>query len=155
MSITTHFHLKSPAVRAGLLSKRRGSIARPLAAVALAGIVAFAAQQAVYALRSPGEAIRGDLRNAASDARALPMLATPAEVQEAIAPNFTGYDATVDARGFPSSMAVTLHGLDRASCLDARTAARRLEGSVVVELSGYSSATDCGQHNDMTWRIMP
>lgn len=155
MSITTHFHLKSPTVRAGLAPTRRGSFLRPLAALALAGIAGFAAQQAVYALRSPGETIRSDLRNAAADARALPVLATPAEVQEAIAPNFSGYDATVDARGFPSSVAVTLHGLDRASCLDARTAARRLEGRVVVELAGYGSAADCGRNNDMTWRIMP
>jgi len=155
MLITTQYHPKSPTVRAGLLPPRRWRVARPLAVLALAAATAFGIQQAMHALRSPGTAIRSNLESAASDARALSFMATPAEVQQAIAPDFSGYDATVDARSFPVSVAVTLHGLDRRSCLDAQTAARRLEGRVVVELAGYRSPADCRQHNDMTWRIMP
>jgi len=155
MSITTHFHTRSSSNKPGLLPRRRWRVARPLAVLALAAAAAFGTQQAVHALRSPGQAIRSNLASAASDAHALPFMATAAEVQEAIQPNFSGYDATVDARSFPVSVAVTLHNLDRRSCLDARTMAQRLEGRVVVDLVGFSSPADCRQHNDMTWRIMP
>lgn len=155
MSMTTHFHLKQPALRTGLVPARRWSFARSLSILALAGAAVFGAQQALHALQSPGQVIRGDLRSAAADARALAFTASPAEVQEAIVPDFPGYDATVDARSFPTSIAVTLHALDRKSCLGARAAARRIEGSVVVELLGYASPADCQQRNDLTWRIMP
>jgi hypothetical protein len=122
---------------------------------ALLAIAALGVQQTVLALQSPGEAIRGNLKKAAAESSTLPFTATSAEVQQAIGPYFAGFDATVDTRGFPTSVAVTLHGLDRVSCVDAISLARRFEGRVVVNLVGYSSAQDCLQRNDMTWRIMP
>jgi hypothetical protein len=157
MSMTTQFHFptRTRLVRAGLMPVQRGRILRPLAAIGLVVALAFGAEQAVQALQTPGQAIRGDLRDAASQARRLSYMATPAEVQEAIQPSFAGYDATVDARGFPTSVSVTLHGLDRDACIGAVSAAQRMEGSVVVNLLGYPTAAQCRERNDMTWRIMP
>jgi hypothetical protein len=156
MSISAYFHPRSSTTRRAGLSpaRRRGSI-WPLATLALFGLLAYGSEQAGLALQSSGRIIRGDLESAASEARILYFTATPAEVQQAITPYFRGFNTTVDARSFPASVSVTLHGLDRNSCLDASAVARRLEGRVVVNLLGYRSAADCGERNDMTWRIMP
>jgi len=155
MSLTTSFHPRVNNARPGLLPARRFDILGPLRMMAFIAVAALGAQQLALALQSPGQAIRGNLSKAAAAASALPFTATPAEVQEAIEPYFSGFDATVDARGFPASAAVTLHGLDRTSCVDAIALARRIEGRAVVSLAGFSSPQDCGEQNDMTWRIMP
>ena len=86
---------------------------------------------------------------------ALPQTASPATVREALRTALLGQDASIDAARFPALVSVTLHGVGRAGCIAAERRARRLEGSVVVELQGYGAPADCGIKNDMTWRFMP
>jgi hypothetical protein len=52
-------------------------------------------------------------------------------------------------------VSVTLRHIDNATCVDASTVARRMEGLVVVELEGYRSTEACGVDNAMTWRMLP
>jgi len=154
MSITISFHQKTRRP-AGLLPSRNIDLGQWLGIGLPAVALAIGAQQLVLAMQSPGQAIRSNLRDAAAEARTLPMTASPAEVQQAIEPYFAGRTATVDARGFPTQVSVIQHGLDRSSCMDAAALTRRLEGRVVVELIGYRTAEQCAENNDMTWRIMP
>jgi hypothetical protein len=109
----------------------------------------------LFASQSPGAAIRGDLAAAAVTVHGLPA-STPADaVERALQSTLGGRLATIDARGFPAVVAVTLRALDRRACVAAEGSARRLEGAVVVELESYRQPADCGKSNDMTWRIMP
>ncbi len=94
-------------------------------------------------------------RPSAADVHALPWTRADDRVQLAVARNFDDRAYRVDATRFPTELAVTLLSLDKPTCLEARTAARRIEGSVVVALEGYKSATDCRDNNTMVWRIMP
>jgi hypothetical protein len=137
--------------------ERPGRMARPrhpfrtLMAAALAlGAVAF-----LFANEPHGGAIRGDLAAAASRLKDVPQNASDARVDAVLRDEFVGEDATIDPSDFPTAVAVTLHGLDRASCLDALRTARRIEGGVVVQLQGYGSGAECGDNNEMTWRLMP
>jgi hypothetical protein len=61
----------------------------------------------------------------------------------------------IDAQRFPSEVDVTVGNLDRRSCLEAESIARRIVGPVVVQLDGYGSVAACGDRNAMTWRILP
>ncbi len=110
---------------------------------------------ALFASQPPGAAIRGDLAAAAGTVRGLPATASADEIKKALQADLGARLATIDARGFPAVVIVTLHALDRQACLAAEASARRLEGDVVVELQGYRQRTDCRDSNDMTWRIMP
>lgn len=107
------------------------------------------------ALRPPGQIIRGELEAAAAEVRSLPANEPISAVGQAVGRHFRDHSASVDARGYPAPLTVTLYGLDQATCRDAADAARRIEGLVVVSLLGYGSPGDCRAKNDMTWRISP
>lgn len=102
----------------------------------------------------PAAAIRSELVAAAVEL-ARPMSARPTEAQlHAIERHFTRFDATIDASAWPQ-ITVTLAHLDRATCDAVVSAARRIDGLVVVELEHYRSIADCTEDNAMTWWITP
>jgi hypothetical protein len=105
------------------------------------------------ALQSPGQAIRGELKAAAAELER-PQVQASEAVLRRLRDHFPRRQVTIDARSWPLVL-LTLHGVDKSSCSDAASAARRIEGLVVVELEGYQAAGDCHAENDMTWRIMP
>jgi hypothetical protein len=123
--------------------------------IAAAAMLLVAADQLWIALQSPAQAIRDDLVAAAAETDALAWTTPPAEVRLDVSRHLSGYAVRVDAARFPVEVSVALAGIDRATCLEARRHARRIEGTVVVALDGYGSATDCRAQNEMTWRIMP
>jgi hypothetical protein len=130
--------------------RRASRSLRVILALAVAVMLAGALGPAV---QSPGQAIRGELESAAAtlrSARAAPDAATLRRLRD----HFPRHAATVAARRWPQ-VAVTLHNLPYETCRDAASAARRIEGLVVVELEQYRSADACGATNDMTWRFMP
>jgi hypothetical protein len=108
-----------------------------------------------HALESPGETIRNELAAAAADMQSMPADVPPAQLEREIRRHFRGHDVTVDPAGFPTRVAVTVHGLDRADCADTVAAAQRIEGLAVVQLDGYASAKECRVRNDMRWEILP
>jgi hypothetical protein len=108
-----------------------------------------------HALQSPGQAIRSELTAAAADMTSAPATLPPEELQRNAKRHFLGQEVTIDPAGFPARVAVTIHGLDRDTCVDAASVARRIEGLAVIELEGYRSADDCGERNDMRWQILP
>jgi hypothetical protein len=134
--------------------RRSARLKRPLRVIAGAA-AALAALAFLFAGRPPGVAIRGDLVAAGAAASALPALASADAVREAVAASFPGRSVSVEPSSFPAMIAVTLHDIDRRSCLEAADRARRIEGAVVIELDGYRAPDDCGERNDMTWRLMP
>ena len=141
-----------------LLDAARNNLARlPLTfrLLAAAWLVLAVGYQATLAVQSPAQRIRHELKAAAEDVRALPWTRADDRVQLAVARNFDDRAYRVDATRFPAQVAVTLLSLDKSTCLEARTAARRIEGSVVVALAGYESPADCRDENTMVWRIMP
>ena len=109
----------------------------------------------LHALQSPGQAIRSELAAAAADMASAPANLPPQDLKRNIERHFIGQEATVDPAGFPARVAVTLHGLGHDACVDAASVARRIEGLAVIELQGYPSPADCGEHNDMRWQILP
>lgn len=119
------------------------------------GGVAVAVLASLGAMPSPGPGVRSELAAAAAAAGRLPVSATHDGIRQELLIPFSDHVATVDPAGFPVSVVVTLHGLDRTTCLDAIATARRLEGEVVVELLDYAAPADCRDDNDMTWRFMP
>jgi hypothetical protein len=107
------------------------------------------------ALLSPGEVIRGELEAAAAEVHATLTLAGPSEtVLRRLGRYFPHRTVTVEARS-RSLVVVTLHRLDAGTCRETMNVARRMEGLVVVELENFRAASECGESNDMTWRIMP
>jgi hypothetical protein len=141
---------------AGLLDLRWERVRRvPRQIWALLGLAAIVigGQQIHLAMQSPGEVIREALMGAA-DEMLVPATAQPSRnALQAVAGHF-GAGATVAAEFWPH-VTVTLHDLDRATCVDAAAAARRIERLVVVQLEKYGTAAECGANNDMTWWIMP
>jgi hypothetical protein len=79
----------------------------------------------------------------------------PDHVQTSVAALFPGNKVDVDATQFPGRVVVTLRAVDRVTCQTASAEARRIEGRVVIELRGFASPGDCGEHNDMAWLILP
>ncbi len=130
-------------------------LARRAGIAALLVLVFLGANELRLATQSSGAALRGDLVAAAQVVHALPMTATPERARLAVERALAGRSASVDAMGFPVVVAVTLHGLDRPSCIEAVSEARRIDGLTVIELrdEGYPAA--CGELNDMTWRLLP
>ena len=127
----------------------------PRSILALLGLVAVivGGQQVSVAMQSPGETIRAALVAAAADMRA-PETAQPSrDMLQAVGRHFDA-QASIGAALWPH-VTVTLHNVDRNTCVDAAAAARRIEGLVVVELEKYGSVADCRASNDMTWWIMP
>jgi hypothetical protein len=141
-----------PLARTGRDPAKRRLIARPLRAFAAAA-AALAALSFLFASEPPGKAVRGDLAAAAAHLGAIPETAQPARVASILARDFPGEDATVDPAQFPTAVTVTLHALDRANCEAAMRGARRIEGRVVVELENRN--IQCGDENDLAWRLMP
>lgn len=120
-----------------------------------ASMLLVAATQLWIALEPHANAIAGGLSAAANDVAALPWTTPPQAVQRVVLGHFPGEAVRVDPSHFPIEVSVALAGLDRSTCLAARHVARRIEGSVVVQLDGYGEDAACGQRNTMTWRIMP
>ena len=128
--------------------------ARHLWALALVAAALIGGDEILNASRSPGDAIRSELVAAAAEL-ASPAGPYPTEAAtRAIRRHFRAHPAVLQMEFWPQ-VAVTLRHLDKATCADARIVARRTEGLVVVELEAYRSAADCGDDNDMTWRILP
>jgi hypothetical protein len=128
-------------------------VKRPIWALLAVAAVAISSQQLRSAMQSPGETIRDALVAAAADMRA-PTTAQPSrDALQAISRHF-GAQATIGAELWPH-VTVTLHNIDRATCIDAAAVAGRIEGLVVVQLEKFGTAAACGAANDMTWWIMP
>jgi hypothetical protein len=135
-------------------SRTRAVLPRPLRVIGAAAAV-LAALGFLFVARPPGGAIRSDLVAAGASVRALPALAPADAVRAAVTASFPGRPVSVEPASFPAMVAVTLHDVDRQSCLEAAERARRIEGAVVIELDGYRAPDACGERNDMTWRLMP
>lgn len=129
----------------------------PLAVWVLAciGAALLTAYRLFILLEPPGVAIRGELRAAASEMRTQLVLEPGPRVVAAMRRDFAGRDVSIATSPASSILVVTLHDLDRGTCVDAVAKARRIDGQVVVLLQGYGSPEDCGSRNEMTWRIMP
>jgi hypothetical protein len=132
----------------------RPRFVRHLWAVAFVIAALVGGNQVLEASRSPGDAIRRELVAAAAEL-ASPVGPSPTDAgTRAIQRHFRAHPATLQTELWPL-VSVTLHHLDRTTCLDASVVARRIEGLVVIELKHYRSAEDCGDNNDMTWQILP
>jgi len=153
MSTMTSFYDAQAAELADLHWEWLHRVKRPVwALLGLAAIVIGGAQLHV-ATQSPGEAIRAALV-AAADEMLVPPTAQPSRnALQAVERHF-GAEATIGAELWPL-VAVTLHDIDRTTCVDAAIAARRIERLVVVQLEKFGTAAECGLANDMTWWIMP
>jgi hypothetical protein len=129
-------------------------LARQLWALALVTAALVGGNEVLEARWPPGDAIRRELVAAAAEL-ASPVGPYPTDAAtRAIRRHFRRHPATLQSKFWPQ-VSVTLHHLDKTTCADASTVARRMEGLVVVELEGYRSADDCGDDNDMTWSILP
>lgn len=129
-------------------------LARPLSILVLLAVAIVGGNEALTALQSPGQAIRSELVAAAAELIS-PAGSHPTEAStRAIRRHFDEHSVTLQTDLWPL-VSVTLHHLDKATCADASTAARRIEGLVVVELDAYRSPADCGADNAMTWRLLP
>jgi hypothetical protein len=127
--------------------------ARRTTAGALALATALAAMSTV---RSPGDMLKADLQAAGAAVREFGMNQPADHVQNRVAALFPGSAVDVDATQFPGRVVVTLRALDRTTCLKMSTpTARRIEGQVVIELRGFTSPSECGEHSDMAWLILP
>lgn len=109
--------------------------------------------EAFKASRSPGQAIRSELVAAAELTSPAGPYPTEASTR-AIRRHFREHSVVLQVGLWPI-VSVTLQHLDKVTCVDASTVARRIEGLVVVELEGYRSPEDCGADNAMTWRLLP
>ncbi len=139
MSTMTSF-CDAPA--AGLFElpwERLRRVKRPIWALLGLAAIVIGGQQLHLAMQSPGEAIR-----TAQPSRA---------ALQAVGRHFAA-EASIGAELWPQ-VTVTLHDIDRITCIDAAVAARRIDGLVVVQLEKYLTAAECGAANDMTWWIMP
>jgi hypothetical protein len=105
--------------------------------------------------RGPGDTLAAELRAAGAAVRDLGWNRPLDHVQETVAALFAGNPIDVDVSQFPARVVVTLRALDRSTCLSTASAARRIEGSVVIELRGFASPSACGERNDMAWVILP
>jgi hypothetical protein len=129
-------------------------LARPLSILVLLAVALVGGNEALTALQSPGQAIRSELVAAAGELTS-PAGSYPTEAStRAIRRHFHEHSVTLQTDSWPL-VSVTLHHLDKVTCADASTAARRIEGLVVVEFDAYRSPADCGADNAMTWRLLP
>jgi hypothetical protein len=122
----------------------------------LAGALALATVlTAMSAARGPGDMLKADLQAAGAAVRELGVSQPADRVQKTVAALFPGNAVDVDATQFPGRVVVTLRGLDRITCMAASASVQRIEGEVVIELRGFASPSECGEHNDMAWLILP
>jgi len=124
-------------------------VAPALAALALAG-----GYEALSALETPGYVIRHELVAAGAAVERLPWSTPAAGVEQLVAQQFGRHRATVDARGFPVYVEVTLHALGPLDCRDA-AGLTRIEGRVVIVAERRDGSDACREDGVMTWRIMP
>jgi hypothetical protein len=142
------------------LSEQRRSIPWIVWAFACIGAALLAGYQLSIPLEEPpADAIRRELKAAAAEIAAemrsqLVLGPRPAALA-AMRGHFSGQDVSIATSPASSIIAVTLHGVDREACVEAAAKVRRIDGSVVVMLQGYSALEDCGSWNEMTWWIMP
>ena len=148
-------HAPLPATLRRAATRRLFCPPRSVKLLAAAAMLLVATDQLWLALQSPAQTIASELGDAATTTDALSWRTPPVQVQASVARLFPGQAVRVDAARFPSEVAVTLAGLDRHTCREARKLAGRIEGTVVVALDGYGAAADCRGDNAMTWRIMP
>jgi hypothetical protein len=140
--------------RGGTAGGRWSVLAAHLCSLALVTAALGGGNELLNSWRPPGDAIRRELVAAAGEL-ASPVGPYPTDAAtRAIRRHFRSHPATLRTKFWPQ-VSVTLQHLDKATCLGASSAARRMEGLVVVELEGYRAAKDCGDDNDMTWRILP
>jgi hypothetical protein len=153
MSTTTAYHPRHNPI-GGVAHAWWWRFARPHSILALVVAAAIGGNAALQASRSPGQVIRSELVAAAAEL-ASPAGPYPTEAStRAIRRHFSEHSVALQTDSWPL-VSATLQHLDKATCVDASTTARRMEGLVVVELDGYRSAEDCGTDNAMTWRILP
>jgi hypothetical protein len=153
MSTTTSYQARHNPID-GAARAWWSRLARSLAILALAVAAVVGGNEALKATRSPGQAIRSELVAAAAELTS-PSGAHPTEAStRAIRRHFRAHSATLQMDLWPL-VSVTLRHIDNATCVDASTVARRMEGLVVVELEGYRSTEACGVDNAMTWRMLP
>ena len=122
---------------------------------AVVAVALVAGYHAMSALETPGYVIRHELIAAGTATARLPWSMPLDDVQRRVAEPFAHYRATVDARGFPAYVKVTLHDLDADECRDAERFAHRIEGQVVIVAEGRAERDACREDGAMTWRIMP
>jgi hypothetical protein len=123
-------------------------------APALTALVLAGGYEALSVLESPAYVMRHELVAAGAAVERLPW-STPADgVQQIVAQQFGNHRVTVDAKGFPAYVKVTLHGLGPDDCRDAAGLAR-IEGQVVIVTERSTAGDACGEDGAMTWRIMP
>jgi hypothetical protein len=138
----------------GAARGRQSPLARHLWALALVAAALVGGDEVLEAWRPPGDTIKRELVAAAAEL-ASPVGPYPTDAAtRAIRRHFRAHTATLQTKFWPQ-VSVTLQHLDRTTCVNAGTLARRMEGLVVVELKGYRSAKDCGDDNAMTWSILP
>jgi hypothetical protein len=106
------------------------------------------------ALQTPGEAIRGELLAAADELLEPPAQEPTQAALHAIERHFPSQAVSLDSTRWPR-VAVTLHNVDRTTCLEAASLAGRIEGLVVVELDNLASGAGCQDANEMTWWLLP
>ena len=155
-SMSTAISYHAPRLRAAArrTPSRRARRLIYLGALTLVTAALIGGDELLEARRPPGDAIRRELVAAAGEL-ASPLGPYPsAAAARALRRHFRGRPAILQTTFWPQ-VSVTLRHLDRTTCIDARIAARRLEGLVVVELEGYRAAEDCGDDNDMSWWILP
>lgn len=122
----------------------------PYFTVGLALVVGLALHSA---LQPPAERIRHELGAAASDlqsASVMPSKRLASRLQQ----DLRGHDVTIDKSDWPN-IAVTFHQLDAATCRKAVKEVGRVDGLVVIALDPHLDVRDCGESNNLTWRIMP
>ncbi len=125
-----------------------------LGALGLLALVVLGGVQLASTLTSPADVIRADLIRAGDVIERLPWSSSHSDVQRAIAAAF-GRSVSVDPAGFPAYARVTIAHVARDACVATLGTARRIEGEVVIVLEHYRGPSDCGDDNDMTWRLMP
>jgi hypothetical protein len=130
-----------------------GALRRWLLVPALAAAVLVGGYEACVALEPSGAAIRHDLARAGAEVASLSWSTPKDRVEQAVARRFPGYVVTVEAAGFPVSVTVTLHDLDRAACRDAYRIADRIDGEVVIAMERPDPP--CQDSTSLAWRIMP
>jgi hypothetical protein len=137
------------------LNERWRRISRAASMLACTGAALLVGYQHFVPPKSPGDIIRSELKAAAAEMGSQLVLAPNQAVLAAIRRDFSGQDVGIATVPSSPIIAVTLHGVDRAACVEAVAKVRRINGSVVVMLQGYGAAEDCSSRNDMTWWIMP
>lgn len=152
MSSATSIHLLPRG------APRRGPMARlpRVLWIVLAILASWSAEYGIYrAFEPPGPALRRELLAAAEELR-VPWVPQPTTVlRQAIGRHFRESNVDIDTTQRWPNVAVSLHDVPRESCAAAVSAARRIDGPVVIALERYRSAAECGERNDMTWWLMP